>query len=324
MRILVTGATGFVGRALVRRLREQGGIGGGHPACTRLAVLGRNVQALACGGDVDPIAGDMADPASIARAVEGGVDCVFHLATVPGAAAHRDFSLGMAGNVHGLELLLNALKAQDRPARFVFSSSVGVYGELPPQVDDATLARPNYNYGFQKLIGELMVAAWSHNGWIDGLSVRLCGIIARPEGDSIGLMTGFFSDVIHAARAGRASTLPMSEEATSWLMSAPRVVDNLLRAARLAPAALQESRTFMLPTLRVSMREYVDAIGQLYGPAAAARIVFAPDPDLETRFGRQGPVETAIADRLGFEHDGSPGALIERAMSSYATPAQVP
>ena len=318
MRILLTGATGFVGGRLLARLLARGGIGGGAPSCSQLTVLARRTLALPSGADVRVVTGDMADPAVMARAVEGGVDCVFNLATVPGAAAQRDFDLGMASNIGGLEHLLNALRRQDGRARVVFSSSVGVYGDLPPEVDDGTLPVPNYNYGFQKLMGELMVAAWSHNGWIDGLSVRLCGIVARPEGDSAGLMTGFFSDVIHAARAGKPFTLPMSPQASSWLMSAPCIVDNLLHAARIQSDGFPTSRAFILPALNVSMREYVRAIGELYGPNAAARISFAPVPDIEARFGRQGPIHAAIADRLGFRHDGSTRALIERAMTNLA------
>ncbi len=129
-------------------------------------------------------------------------------------------------------------------------------------------------------------------------------------------MTGFFSDVIHAARAGNRFTLPMSPDATSWLMSAPCIVDNLLHAARIPPDGLPNARAFTLPALRVCMRDYVGVLGELYGPAAAARITFAPNPDIEARFGRQGPLSTAIADRLGFFHDGSTRALVERAISA--------
>ncbi len=313
MRLLVTGATGFVGGRLVDRLTAQGGIGGGAAPYTSLTVTGRTFKTAPIGAGIRTVIGDIADPDTIARATEGGVDCVFHLATVPGAAAQKDFDLGVSGNIHGLELLLNALRAQGQAPRFVFTSSVGVFGDMPSQVDDQTLPSPNYNYGFQKYVGELMVAAWSRNGWIDGRSVRLCGIIARPEGDSVGLMTGFFSDVIHAARVGRPYILPMSDAATSWLMSAPCIVDNLLHAARIPAERLPNARAWMLPALRVSMRDYVDTLGDLYG--AAARITFAPDPDIEGRFGRQGPISTEIADRLGFVHDGSTRVLLDRATS---------
>ncbi len=260
------------------RLLAQGGIGGAAASCSHLTVFSRRAPSLPIGADVRLVLGDITDPTAVARAVEGGVDCVFHLATVPGAAAQRDFDLGMAANVGGLEHLLNALRRQDRGARFVFSSSVGIYGDVPPEMDDGILPVPNYNYGFQKFIGELMVAAWSHNRWIDGLSLRLCGIVARPENSSAGLMTGFFSDGLHAARAGRPYTLPMPPQATSWLMSAPCIVDNLLHAARIQPGGLPASRAFILPALNVSMREYVQAIAEVYGPSAAAGFPLRPSP----------------------------------------------
>jgi len=41
--------------------------------------------------------GDIADPAVLSRAIAGGVDCVFHLASIPGGASEQNFELGLRG-----------------------------------------------------------------------------------------------------------------------------------------------------------------------------------------------------------------------------------
>ena len=79
------------------------------------------------------VEGDIADPAVLARAIAGGVDCVFHLASVPGGAAEQNFELGLRVNLHATQSLLEVLrKAAATQPKLVFASSIGIYGVPMP------------------------------------------------------------------------------------------------------------------------------------------------------------------------------------------------
>ena len=143
-RVLVTGATGFVGRHTVERLVRQG-----HAvrALVRRTIGG----SLAPGVELAP--GSLEDPASLRRAMEGA-DVVVHLAALTRAqsedAYHRT-------NVLGTRNLLDAmLAAEPRPRRLVYLSSMAAVG---PSVDGRPVApadtpRPLTAYGRSKLAGE--------------------------------------------------------------------------------------------------------------------------------------------------------------------------
>lgn len=315
MRILVTGAAGFIGRRLVERLTATGKIGEGLAPWQSLSLIDLGFDAPADQPGIRQVSGSIADPRAVTEAVRGGVDVLFHLASVPGRWAEAEYERGRQVNLYGTIALLDAMRAQERPPIVVFASSAAVFGTpLPVRVDDDTVPLPTLSYGAQKLMGEVLVNDYSRRGWIDGRSVRLSGILVRPRAPA-GLISAFLSDVMHAAKAGEPFTLPMSAAATTWVMSVPRCVDNLLHAARLAPGTL-ERRAFMLPALRLSMADIVNGLAALYGTAARDRIAYAPDPLIEAQFGRQPALETALADRLGFRHDGTAQALIERAMAA--------
>src|SRR5579859_1317078 len=69
-RVLVTGGTGFIGRRLVRSLLQSG---------TEVTVLDR--EAFPDAG-VPTVTGDIRDESVLARAVQPGMDAIFHLAAV--------------------------------------------------------------------------------------------------------------------------------------------------------------------------------------------------------------------------------------------------
>ncbi len=76
MRVLVTGGTGFIGGAIVQALRAAGG-------AHEVSILSRRASAPgATSGPVARVAGDVRDPASLRRAVEG-VDTVVHCVQFP-------------------------------------------------------------------------------------------------------------------------------------------------------------------------------------------------------------------------------------------------
>jgi hypothetical protein len=71
----------------------------------------------------------------------------------------------------------------------------------------------------------------------------------------------------------------------------------------------------MLPALRLSIEEVVDALVAELGPAAAGLVSWHPQPGVEERFARFPALTTPFADSLGFRHDGSAQQLIRRTLA---------
>src|SRR5690606_4018669 len=144
-------------------------------------------------------------------------------AAVPGGAAEADYALGRRVNLETTLGLFETLACQGRrPPTVVYSSTIAVYGsELPDRVTPETPLNPPLTYGAHKLACEVLLADFSRRGLLDGRSVRLPGIVARPRAPS-GLASAFMSDILHALAAGDRFTCPVSAQATAWWMSARR------------------------------------------------------------------------------------------------------
>lgn len=317
MRIAVTGAGGFVGAALVKRLAVEG-LRGAGTAASIVAVDHASPYDPTTG--VERLEGDICSPALLDRLLAEPVDVFFHLAAVPGGAAEADHALGWRVNVDATVAILDRLSRQPRPARLVFASSIGVFGAPLPadKVDDETLPLPTMSYGAQKLMMEALVTDHARRGTVDGIAPRLPGIIARPRVKG-GHLSAYLSDILHALRAGERFVCPVDEAATSWFMSRGRCVDNLIHAAALPADALGPRRAFNLPALRLSMRELIDGAVAHFGPRASSLVSFAPNAALQAQFGSYPRIETPIADRLGFCHDGDATALVAGALDFIAT-----
>jgi len=315
MHIVVTGANGFVGQALVARLRRERSLGG--QPITRLSALDTAFSGAPAGEIERQFTGSITDPAAVARAFEEAVDVVFHLASIPGGMAEQHYALSRDVNLGGTTMLLEAGQGQvqrgGRPPVFVFASTIGIYASpLPAQVDDTTPPQPQMTYGAQKLIGEILVADFSRRGWADGRSVRLPGVLARPPART-GQLSAFISDMIRELGAGCPVTCPVRPEATTWASSIMNVVDNLLHAATLPPARLAGQRSFTLPTLHFSFAQLVAAIGAVRSQDVSRLVTWAPEARMEALFGSFPPLATPAADAAGFRHDGTLEDLVRRA-----------
>ena len=129
MRVCVTGGTGFVGKALAKRL-----LAGGAQVRV-LARPSRRADALEEAG-AEVVRGDLGDADAIARAVEGA-EIVYHAAAkVSGGGSRKAF---FDANVRGTDAVLQA-SLRAKPRRIVYLSSIAVYGLAEPSemIDEDT------------------------------------------------------------------------------------------------------------------------------------------------------------------------------------------
>lgn len=310
MRVLVTGANGFIGRVLLARLLSAGV--GGQPV-SHVVASDLSLDGLPADTRVEGLAGSIADGGILEQALAEPADVVFHLASVPGGAAEKRPELGRRVNLEATLHLLDLLRTQGDGPRLVFASTVAVYGDaLPAVVDEDTPARPAMSYGAHKLAAEVLIADAARRGWVRACALRLPGVVARP-GDGQGLVSAFMSQLFWKLREGQDIVLPVSAEGRAWWISVQACVDNLLRAATLDAAALGASCVVQMPALHLAMHEAVAALARAYGPACHSHVRYEPDPAVERLFAAYPPLLTPRAEALGFAHDGSADVLVRRA-----------
>jgi nucleoside-diphosphate-sugar epimerase len=160
-KILVTGASGFIGEEVSRHLSESGY----HP---RLMIR-RPLQNLRIRHfDAEFVRADLTDPKSLVQAVKG-VDCLLHL----GARATFESYDTLRPVILDGSLALMEAAAEAGVRTFVYSSSLLVYGDLPGEVDSATPAKPVLDYGRIKLETERRLAREASSAGISFGALRL-------------------------------------------------------------------------------------------------------------------------------------------------------
>lgn len=313
MKVLVVGSEGFIGQALVARLLAGASTDQPLGTVRQITRLDVRIADRARDDRLQAIEGDITDRTILSRAIAGGIDCVFHLASIPGGAAERNFELGLAVNLQATIDLLEVLRLSGQKPRMVFASTIGVYGvPLPAVIDEQTVPEPSLSYGAQKYIGEILIADYGRRGFVDGRAVRIPGIVARPP--TSGMLSIFLSDLIRELAAGRKFRCPVAADAPSWWMSRPCIVDNLLHAAEIGPELLAAGRTFLMPVLRASCGEVVTAIAAIHGADVLKRVEYVPDEKLQAQFANYPPMRAPRAIAAGFRSDGNLEQLVRRSL----------
>ena len=285
LRVAVTGAAGFIGRAVVERI--------GRGALGAIAELRLNdVQAFEH-ASADVVRGSYADASVRDRLVEGGVDVLFHLASLPGGAAARDPALGKTVNLDGSMALLDAVAGARAPV-VVYASSIAAL-------------RPAGSYGTHKAMIELYLADLTRRALIDGRAVRPAGIVARPRSAYEGFATAWMSELFHAAHERRDIAIPARAAAQVWLQSVDTVADNIIHAARMPSAGLSPQRAWTLPATVVRIAALIDALQRRTGHTV--RVTYGEGPT------DQLPLDASAALALGFTSDGDAAALAEAVVS---------
>ncbi|HTR57444.1 MAG TPA: D-erythronate dehydrogenase [Casimicrobiaceae bacterium] len=283
MRIVITGGAGFLGSRLARAILARGALvdARGERREVRELVLLDVAPAPVDDPRAAAVTGDLADPSLVERVVTPDTDAIFHLAAVVSGQAEAEFDLGMRVNVDATRLLLERCRKLARPPKFVFTSSLAVFGgTLPDPVPDDAVLTPQTSYGAQKAIGEFLVYDMTRKGYIDGRSLRLPTITVRP-GKPNRAASSFASSIIREPLNGVDAPCPVGQSTRVWLSSPRTVIANLLLAHDVPAGRFVHTRSINVPGMCVSVGEMVAALRRVAGDAVAERVKWQPDPVIE-------------------------------------------
>lgn len=164
-RVLVTGGSGFIGRHVVAELTADG-------AQVRVVDLQPHPDP-----SVDIVLGDIADPAVLEQALDGGCDSIVHLAAVTSVLRSVEQpELTFRTNVVGTNALLAAGRAAGVTS-LAFASTNAVTGPMTaPRISEAATLNPLTPYGSTKAAGEMLMAAYTASYGVRCACIRLTNV----------------------------------------------------------------------------------------------------------------------------------------------------
>jgi len=190
VRILVTGADGFLGKSVVRKLRESYG---------EVIPLTRRIYGVA-----EHVLCDLGNPADIMSLLEKTrPDCIVNL------AARADFSIGVMKELYTVNALCPSIFAdycQKQKAHLVQASGTIVLGFHNQYYNVDTLEIPDTDYGVSKLLAEKMIKASGCSAAI----IRFGGIFGANGPEHLGInkaimrsKSGYLPKVVASGAAKR-------------------------------------------------------------------------------------------------------------------------
>ena len=323
-KVLVTGASGEMGHGLVPALAAAGF----EVVALDLAAIPPEL-ARHCAATV---AGSVNDPELVGRMfADHPFEAVFHLAAVLSSKAEKDPDLAHEVNVDATVRLFRlsrqvAAKA-GRPVRFLFPSSIAVYGLPDADAKRAAgaLREEDWNfpagaYGIHKLHGERLGSYLTLRSLrlgepgLDFRAIRFPGLVSAET-----LPTGGTSDyapeMIHAAAQAKPYACFVSAETRIPFMTMPDAIAAILRLDA-APASALTTRVYNIGAFAPSAAEIRDAVVAHF---PSARITFEPVA------ARQAIVDTWPADvddaRARRDWGHAPVHGLREAVGDYLVPA---
>ncbi len=324
--ILITGASGEIGQALISSLAETSSL----PILTLdLHPIPRDLMDVCT-----HIAGDILDQKLLARLVtEYDFELVFHLAALLSTRSEFSPELAHQVNVDGTLALLQVAAEQSQrrgaPVTFIFPSSVAAYGmpDLATKARDLKVKEWQWNnpttmYGCNKLYCEHLGIYYSRYYqqlsanrpvMLDFRSLRFPGLISAYTVPSGGT-TDYGPEMLHAAAQGKPYACFVREDSVLPFMAMPDAVAALLQLAS-APADSLQHAVYNVTSFSLSAADFRDQVERAFPDA---RITF--EPDLK----RQGIVDSwpAELDDQAARRDWgwSPAYDLQRAFDEYLVP----
>lgn len=173
MKIMITGATGYVGGRLTQYFARQG-----HSVIGTTRSL-RNVP-FGWPGDARLVRSDSLTLTKKDAVLLEGVDAIIHLAAANEVRSREDPEAAMQETCGGTRRLLD-LAIAEGVGTFIFMSTIHVYGSpLRGRYDETVITRAAHPYSISHKAAEDYVFAAHDAGKIRGLSVRLSNSIGAP------------------------------------------------------------------------------------------------------------------------------------------------
>ncbi|WP_236794198.1 NAD(P)-dependent oxidoreductase [Amycolatopsis sp. GM8] len=275
--VLVTGASGLLGNAVVARLRARGS----RVVATDLTP--RSSDVIAC---------DVTDGAALdAIVVREGVTGIVHCGAISGPMLSRDAPRTIIDiNIGGTTNVLETARLRHL-RRVVFCSSITVYGNTAEAaVPETTATTPTSVYAATKVAGEALISAYTAQYGVDGIALRL-GTVYGP-----GRRTAcFVRTMLENARDGSPTVLPFGRDFPRQYIFVDDAAEAIVRAWDVESP---EHRVFNVTAGSHLTMAGVAEVAAGVVPGITVRLEDGPDPDDPDR---QGPLSLdRVEAELGF------------------------
>ncbi|CAK4030665.1 probable nucleoside-diphosphate-sugar epimerases [Lecanosticta acicola] len=294
MKVLITGAGGFVGQLLAETLLNEG-----HTVVLTDIFeppvpqgASQNASNATC------IKADLYDSPEAVLSKDLDAMYVFH--GIMSAGSEENLELGYRVNLFSTINLLEAVRKTIPGVKFIYSSSTAIFGQpLPSLPSEETVPTPQGSYGTQKAMIEYIVNDYNRRGFIDGYILRFPTISVRP-GKPTQAASSWMSGIIREPLQGKGSTLPCDDDFQAWLCSPKTLIKNLVHTLSLKNDCMPAHiRQVLLPGITSTVKDMMDALRDVGGEEAVKLVKRErPSPEIQAMLDSW-PVTFDVSKALG-------------------------
>lgn len=278
MRVLITGAAGFIGQIVAQELLSDASnqvlltdiVEPPIPSAARHPENAKSIKA------------DLINETQLIARNQYDTVLLFH--GIMSSGAEASFDLGYQVNVDATRALLFALIDTNPGVRVIYASSGAVYGQPCPKkgVNEDNIPNPQSSYGCQKIICETYINDLTRRGKINGFTLRFPTISVRA-GAPTAAASSFLSGIIREPLNGQRCVLPLQDRKWQHWMCSPRtLVYNVLIAMKLDRESLPlHRRSVNVPGFAVTIQEMLDALAEVGGKDSLKLVEEKEDADLK-------------------------------------------
>lgn len=242
MKIIITGAGGFVGQTLAKKLSE-------NPQNELTLADVRKPSSPVPSSQIECIETDLTDPKACQNLIDKSPDVVYILHGIMSSGSEANLEFGLQVNFDSVRSLIDTIRKKKSGVKVIFTSSCAVFGRAAVK-DVATetdiVPMPESSYGTQKLMIEYLINDYSRRGLIDGRIVRLPTVFVRA-GAPTAAASSFVSGIVREPLHGERSELPVDPDIGIWLVSPRTLAHNLVHTMDIPADDFGHFRTVLLP-----------------------------------------------------------------------------